>query len=119
MDSSKSGKISSCYFAIRAKNKNLGSEIGTLVVGFSWIGTLKKYAQCLSLVEGVLYVCLCIFAHDIEDHPKSNLKWASQFAPLVNKRCASKSIIFGVCVEIFTEVNLQYITFSTTAVESY
>ena len=45
--SSQSGKISSKYFAIWAKNKSLvvQSGIGALVVGFIRIGAVKKSAN--------------------------------------------------------------------------
>ena len=46
MDASGSGKISSRYFAIGAKNNKSGgaARIGVSVAGFGWIGALKKHA---------------------------------------------------------------------------
>ena len=59
---SKLEKISSNYFAIRTKNKNLAgwSGIGVLVVRFSWIGASKKKKPHSSLVCFVVFLCVLL-----------------------------------------------------------
>ena len=53
-DVSGSGKISSSYFAIGAKNENLArwTRIGVLVFKFSWIGGIGKHAPLVFTRNG-------------------------------------------------------------------